>query len=111
MIDTEQLLKEMGKRILERRKQMGLSQDELAEKMDVTPQMISTAELGKKGIRPENLLKLSKALDVSADYLLTGYIVEKDVASIAKKLSQLSSAQFLIVEEILSNCIQLSKAK
>jgi len=108
MIDNEQLLKDMGKRISDRRKQLRLTQDELAEKMDVTPQMISTAELGKKAIRPENLLKLSEALEVSTDYILSGFIADKDVVLIAQKLRCLSPAQFRIAEEILNNCIQLS---
>ncbi|MDR1463743.1 MAG: helix-turn-helix domain-containing protein [Oscillospiraceae bacterium] len=111
MVDNEQLLKGMGKRISERRKQLRLTQDELAEKMDVTPQMISTAELGKKGIRPENLVNLCKALEVSADYILTGFIGEQDVALIAQKLSLLSPAQFRVAEEILTNCIQLAQSK
>ena len=109
MVDSEQLLKDMGRRISERRKQMRLTQDELAERMEVTPQMISTAELGKKAIRPENLLKLCKALEVSADYILTGFIGEKDVALIAQKLALLSPEQFRVTEDILNSCIRLSK--
>jgi len=108
MVDSEQLLKDMGGRISNRRKQMRLTQDELAEMMDVTPQMISTAELGKKAIRPENLLKLCEALEVSADYILTGFIGEKDVALIAQKLTLLSPEQFRVTEDILNNCIKLS---
>jgi len=109
MVDNEQLLKNMGKRIFERRKQLRLTQDELAEKMDVSPQMISTAELGKKAIRPENLLRLCEVLEVSTDYILAGFVGEKDIMLIAQKLSSLSPAQFCIVEEILINCIQLGK--
>ena len=108
MVDSEQLLKDMGGRISERRKQMRLTQDELAEMMDVTPQMISTAELGKKAIRPENLLKMCEALEVSADYMLTGFIGEKDVALIAQKLALLSPKQFRVTEDILNSCIRLS---
>jgi len=111
MVDSEQLLKDMGGRISERRKQMRLTQDELAEMMDVTPQMISTAELGKKAIRPENLLKLCEALEVSADYMLTGFIGEKDVALIAQKLALLSPEQFRVTEDIINSCIKLSKTK
>ena len=76
MNDSEKLLKEMGQRIVELRKQKGLTQDELSEMVSVTSQMISYAELGKKAIRPENLCKLSKALGVSSDYLLTGEIID-----------------------------------
>ena len=107
MVDSEQLLKDMGARIAQRRKQMRLTQDELAERMDVTPQMISTAELGKKAIRPENLLKLCEALEVSADYLLAGFIGEKDVALIAQKLRLLPPKQFRVAEDILDGCLKL----
>jgi len=110
MANSAQLLKDMGGRISERRKQLRLTQEELAERIDVTPQMISTAELGKKAIRPENLLKLCQALEVSADYLLTGFIGEKDIALIARKLSLLSPEQFRVAEDILNGCIRLSKA-
>ena len=42
------------------RKEAKLSQEELAEKADLTPQFVSYAESGKRAMRPENLLKLSK---------------------------------------------------
>lgn len=77
---------DMGKRIVTRRKQLGLSQEELAELADVSPQMISTAERGSKSILSENLLKLSEALGVTADYLLTGRIIEAGANKIAEKI-------------------------
>lgn len=79
MADTELKLIEIGNRITERRKQLGLTQEALAEKGDMTPQFVSYAEAGKRAMRPENLLKISSALEVSADYLLTGEIVDKDL--------------------------------
>lgn len=57
-------LKEMGQRIMLRRKSLRLTQEELAEKIDVSTQMISNLELGKKAIRPENLAKVCDVLDV-----------------------------------------------
>ena len=44
----ENLLKDMGKRIFDRRKQLNMTQETLAELAHVTPQTISTAELGQK---------------------------------------------------------------
>ena len=66
----EKLLKEIGARIHARRKELGLTQEALADRMEVSIQMISNLELGKKAIRPENLVKLCNALNVSADYIL-----------------------------------------
>lgn len=46
----DNLLKDMGKRIFDRRKQLNMTQETLAELAHVTPQTISTAELGQKAI-------------------------------------------------------------
>lgn len=46
---------------------------------DMTTQAVSYAESGKRAMRPDSLRKLAAALCVSADYLLTGDIVDKDM--------------------------------
>lgn len=69
---VKQELENIGKRIGERRKQMGLTQEKLAEQMDVSIQMISNLERGVKAIRIDNLVRLSQILKVSTDYILTG---------------------------------------
>ena len=56
MSDNELCLQEIGKRIMDRRKKLGLTQEALAEKGDVTTQFVSYAESGKRAMRPENLL-------------------------------------------------------
>lgn len=104
MIDNELCLKEIGNRIIERRKKLGLTQEALAEKGDMTTQFISYAELGKRAMRPENLLKISSALGVSADYLLTGDIIDKDLLLLSEKLSRLTPSQLRIVEGIIDEC-------
>lgn len=101
------ILSDMGKRIASRRKSLRLSQEELAELADVSPQLLSTAERGTKAIRPENLLKLSTALGVSTDYLLTGEIIDKDLLLITKKLENFSEDQLRAFEQILDSTIYL----
>ena len=102
-------LEAIGKRIIERRKTLGLTQEALAEKCDITTQFISYAETGKRAMRPENLLKLSKALNVSADYLLTGDIIDKDKLLLSKKLDLLTPEQVRIIENIIDECYKLNK--
>ena len=104
MTDYERFLKEIGKRIIQRRKKLNLTQEALAEKADVTTQFVSYAESGKRAMRPENLMKISAALEVSADYLLTGDIVEKDMLILADKLRSLSPEMLRIVENIIDEC-------
>ena len=101
------LLKEMGKRIIDERKKLKLSQEELSEKADVSPQLLSTAERGSKALRPENLLKISIALGVSTDYLLTGDIVDKDLLVISNKFKSATPEQIRTIEEIIDACLKL----
>lgn len=108
MDENEGWLLEIGGRITARRKKLGWTQEELAEKGDLTPQFISYAESGKRAMRPENLLKISSALGVSADYLLTGEIIDKDMLLISDKLRKLTPAQFRGVEAIVDECCALS---
>ena len=49
----EKLRKEIGKRISARRREPGLTQEVLAERMEVSIQMISNPELGKKPFGPK----------------------------------------------------------
>ena len=107
MTDEEINLLEIGKRITERRKKLGMTQEMLAEKGDLTPQFVSYAESGKRAMRPENVIKLAKALEVSADYLLTGDIVDKDMLILADKLRKLSPEMLRIVENIIDECTKI----
>ncbi len=106
-MDAELCLQDIGRRIMERRKKLGLTQEALAEKGDVTAQFVSYAEAGKRAMRPENLLKIAAALGVSADYLLTGDIIDKDLLLLADKLRRLTPAQVRIVESIIDECCKL----
>lgn len=106
-MDNPYFLIDMGERIAKRRKSLHLSQEELAEIADVSPQLLSTAERGTKAMRPENLLKLSTALGVSTDYLLTGDIIDKDLCLMKKKLENISVEQIRTIEQILDYSIHL----
>ena len=86
----EHLLTNMGLRIFTLRKQRGLTQEQLAERAGISIQTVSVAELGKKALRPENIIKLSNALGVSTDYLLTGKRNSVDYAIIDSTLSEAS---------------------
>lgn len=107
MQDKETFLQEVGQRIIERRKKLGITQEALAEISDVTTQFVSYAESGKRAMRPENLLKIANALGVSTDYLLTGDIVDKDLLLLSEKLNKLMPSQLRIIENIIDECNNL----
>lgn len=60
-----EVLAGIGHRISSARKSKKMTQEALAELADVSYQTISSAELGKKALRPENIIKISQALQVS----------------------------------------------
>ena len=107
MAEIDICLQDIGNRITELRKRLGWTQEELAEIADLTPHLVSYAESGKRAMRPENLLKLSKALNVSADYLLTGEIIDKDLLILSDKIKQLAPSQIRIIENIVDQCNDL----
>ena len=100
MGDNE-FLKEMGQRIMVRRKSLRMTQEELAEKLGVSTQMISNLELGKKAIRPENLAKVRSVLELSADFILTGTNTKTAVDAVAEKLIQLTAEELQMVNEMI----------
>ena len=57
-------------RLKEEIKALGLTTVELAEKVGVSPEMVTQYYTTKKLPRLDTFVRLCKALDVSADYLL-----------------------------------------
>ena len=97
----EKLLREIGIRIKMRRRELRITQEQLAEAMDVSVQMISNLELGKKAIRPENIVKLCSALSVSADYVLRGVNTQVELTDFMKNFEKLSFENRSLVESLV----------
>lgn len=60
---------EIGERIRETRKRCGLTQKQLAEKLNISYQQIGQYEKGTRRPKSENLQKIADALGVNIDYL------------------------------------------
>ena len=73
----------------------------------VSVQTISYTEQGVKTLRPENIVKLCKILDVSTDYIFTGESTSVLANTTSEKLSHLSSNEMVFVEMILNSCVGL----
>ena len=98
-----QLLQEMGRRVCERRQELHMTQEQVAEQMDVSLQMVSNLELGKKAIRPENLLKLCGVLRVSADYILSGQYSDVECSEFGKKFFRMSPEHQQIIGKLIDS--------
>ena len=104
-------LQQIGRRLYERRKQLRMTQDELAEQADVTAQTISTAELGKKAMRADTIIRVCGALDISADYLLFGHVSAQDLSILSQKVSQLSPDQYRHLEDAIDSFVAIAMEK
>lgn len=62
----------IGDRIRKRRKQLNVTQQELATALGVTPQHISAIEQDKREPSLGSLVKLAEELGVTLDYVVTG---------------------------------------
>ena len=60
---------EIGKRISERRKYLGLTQTDVGRQMDVARETVSNWERGTRQIIADDIPNLAKALRVSPNYL------------------------------------------
>ena len=74
MVDNELCLQEIGKRIMERRKKLGLTQEALAEKTALSPRYISQLERGIAFGSATTIVSLCNALNISTDFLFSGLI-------------------------------------
>ena len=101
----DDLLNQIGQRIRKHRERSRLSQEQLAERIDVSSQTISTAETGKKRLRVENIIKICEVLEISPDYLLLGEISPQDLIILSEKLSQLTPGQYRHLENIIDSYI------
>lgn len=73
----------LADKILKLRKQAGLSQEELAERLNVSRQAISRWEVGSAMPDASNVQQLSKLFGVTADYLLNDdYESDQDVPAV-----------------------------
>jgi len=94
-------LKSVGERIREARKANKLTQNQLAEILEVSPAYISDIEMGKVNFGITTFMKITEALQISADRLLCTNIPEMEqinnveITNVIKDLDQ-SDVQAII---------------
>lgn len=80
--------KAVGQRIKAAREKKGLTQEELAARMEISPTHVSVIERGTKIPRMDTFVAIANVLEVSADALLVD-VVDHAVESAASELSTL----------------------
>lgn len=102
---TSDLLKGIGERIYLKRKELGFTQEQIADKMDVSVQMISNLERGNKAIKIDNLIKISEILEVSTDYILKGKNTPEDFLSLSNVMAALSEEDSKMINMLVEYCL------
>lgn len=64
--------KEIGKRIQELRKSKGLTQEEMAEKLEITVSMLSKVEVGARVPSIDMFVLISEYFEETLDYVVLG---------------------------------------
>ena len=85
-------IKDIGKRIKKVRKEHGLSQSDLADKMNVSTSYVSDIENGKINFSLDSIMRLTEALQIAADWLL-----QTDIPSV----KNIHAAE---IDNLLSDC-------
>nr|DAX37111.1 MAG TPA: helix-turn-helix domain protein [Caudoviricetes sp.] len=87
----------IGNRIKQERERQNLSQKELASKTDINVSVMNRIESGERSVRDDEILKISKVLNVTTDYLLGNetpakfkpQLTDKDKKDIAKQVEDM----------------------
>ncbi|WP_326512259.1 helix-turn-helix transcriptional regulator [Clostridium intestinale] len=66
--------KALGKRIREERLKLNLTQEQLSESIDISNSYMGQIERGERSLTIDKLIRLSKRLGVTIDYLLQEYV-------------------------------------
>ena len=99
----------MGDRIREARKKVGLTQDQLSEKLDVSLAYISEIERGLKMPSMQLFIKLVEILDVSAEYLLRDAVSTRNLygdKQLGRKMERLTPKQRVALDALIDTYIE-----
>lgn len=91
----------VGDRIRFKRNLLGMTQDEMAEKINRATKYYADIERGNCGMSIETLLSLSESLNMSLDYIIYG--------DIDKKEAKAHTDEVTAVLNLLNNCSEKNK--
>ena len=101
MREKKQINIEVGEQIRAAREQARLTQEQLAEAIDVSVQFVSDLERGVVGVSLSTLRRLCTVLGVSSDRILFGSLSTDHSALFSLKCRNLSPGQLRLLMEII----------
>lgn len=97
---------QVGEQIKLARERIKLTQEQFAERVDVSPQYVSDLERGVVGVSIATLKRVCTVLGVSSDQILFGSKTENRAAVIADQCKSLSEQQYLLLSEIIEKYVE-----
>lgn len=98
----------MGQRMAARRKELGLTQEAVADIAGMAHQQYNKAENGRICFGSASLQRVSAALKISADYLLTGESGAGKYQEVIATLDKMTDGQLRLAKDVLECMIQFS---
>lgn len=99
----------MGQRIKKQRKAVKLTQERIAEELNISVKHFSEVERGIAGLSVENLIKLSDILGVSIDYMVKGEADFNRWYSVINALDNVPPEKEMLIRNLLNTGIELAK--
>ena len=97
---------QVGEQIKLARERSRITQEQFAERIEVSPQYVSDLERGVVGVSIATLKRICIALGISSDQILFGQKTESRAAAIAEKCKTLSEKQYILLSEIIEKYIE-----
>lgn len=100
----------MGNRIKSRRKELRIKQSELAEKLDISNNHISSIENGREKPSLDMFLKICEELNVTPDYLLLGNVHANNIPqNLTEALRLCSDDDIELASQFIELLVQRNK--
>lgn len=100
----------VGARIRRQREYIGLTREQFAETIDVTPKFCSDIELGAKGMSVPTLCRISETLRLSTDYILYGREATSGQEAITRMLETCTPLERTYAEQLLKTFLAAASA-
>ena len=97
---------QIGEQVKQAREHAKLTQEQLAERIEVSPQYVSDLERGVVGISNPTLKKLCVTLCISSDQILFSHKKNSYTTCITEKCTQLSEQHLRLLAAIIDKYVE-----
>lgn len=106
MREKKEINIQIGEQVKRAREQTNLTQEQMAERIDVSPQYVSDLERGVVGISIATLKRLCVELSITSDQILFGKYPENEASAIAEKCKRLTKKQSEILSDVIDKFLE-----